>query len=732
MKPLSSLLILGCVLLAGCQSATSFPSKLTSRLFGPSESNHTLSRQSSSARSASVAQLSDDEFRRGEQALKRGDLKQARKSFLEVVRQQPDNAAAHHRLGYIADKMGDFTTSRIHYLTAMKLEPENPDIACDLGYSYLLQGKLTESQRYLEKALTINPSHKSSLLNMASLLGKRGDYDGALAIFRQAGSEEEAQRNIARLFPHGRPSGGMLASRDEQPSPEADEIQKKIAEMAAANVKELRERGKLKQLEPREVPAEQINDIFAQIDREFDSRKKAIPPAIPGNRATIPPSSLPESRHSENELVAQTPQQTTQPKGVPVEPASSSYSTVPGEIPVRTVPGELEDYAVLQPQTNSAVNPTTHTAQPLAQTSSPTVSVDRTTPTAQQNVAISTPGTRSPGFPAEYQNHQAAGQYAPRSRTPAEPARQAIPMQQASGGDYQQAVALAMQMGMNAGPGQMFPIASANGNLRPSSYPSGTNYSVNQPAAQPALPTQLPTRQLPPQVMQSGQPTTVPQNSVGDRPGYAPKHPHPFQHLPIQPPTTRPTPTIPTQKQMTTPYTPPVAQQEIGNSPSMTISTSPSIVTTQPGSLPTQKETEIQNWPYAPNSNLQQAAHEQTQPGQVQQAKSETPWFGQSEDQPQANPQSGKQSPSTNLQRGIENQQGNQNQLPIMQPASGSRNMPAQWPYSPQANNPPAQNGGPVIRHKTEYPGRPQYPASSPSRTQDSSPALPQVVPAAR
>ncbi len=724
MKPLSALLILGCVLLAGCQSATSLPSRLTSSLFGPSESNHTLSSRSSGARSPSVMQLSDDEFRRGEQALKRGDLKQARRSFLAVVKQQPDNAAAHHRLGYIADKMGDFTTSRIHYLTAMKLEPENPDIACDLGYSYLLQGKLTESQRYLEKALTINPSHKSSLLIMASLLGKRGDYDGALAIFRQAGSEEEAQRNIARLFPHGRPSGGMLASGNERPASTASDIQEKIAELAAANARELKERKRLKQLGPREVPAEQINDIFAQIDREFDSKKNAIPPAMPGNKATIPPSSLPESRHSEDELVAQTPLRSSQPKGVPVAPASSSYSTVPGDIPVQTVPGELEDYAILQPQANSEMKPAT---QPMPEPSNVIDSVAPVAPVTQQNVAISAPGTRPPGFPVEYQNHQAAGQYAPRSRTPAEPPHHpaAPQQQQATGADYQQAVALAMQMGMNAGPGQMFPIASASGPSRLPSYPSGVDYSAGQPVAQPALPTQ----QLPPQSMRPDQSIAVPQNSAGETgPGYVPKHPHPFQHLPIQPPTTRPS-----QKQTITPYSPPVAQQKIGNPPSITTSTTPNGVTAQPDTrLPTQKEAEIQNWPYAPNSNLQQVAHEQTRPGQVQQAKSETPWFRQSGSQPQANPQSGRQSPSISPQRGIENQRGNQSQLPIMQPASGNRNMPAQWPYSPQAGNPPAQNGGPVIRHKTEYPGRTGYPTPSRGSTQGSSPALPQVVPAAR
>ncbi len=731
----SSLLtiIIGCFLLAGCQSANSLSSKLTSGLFGPSKSKHTLSSNSPNPSSPSAMQLSSDDFREGEEALKNGNLKKAKRSFLAVVKQQPSNAAAHHRLGYIADKMEDFTMSRIHYITAMKLEPNNPDIACDLGYSYLLQNQLEESQRYLEKALTIDPNHQASLLNMASLLGKRGNYEGALAIFRQAGSEQEAQENIAQLFPNGRPVDQAMASgnnQQKQPNQVTQDLQQQMADLANKQRAEMMARKKKmdaarEKLTPREVPAGDINDIFAKIDREFDQKQQGLPQAIPGSRETIPSQSLPTTQPNRDDLIAQNSHQHKTPieykpsAGPPVLPASSRNSSVPVEIPTQSIPDSFEDYAILrsEPSITPPVNnhSTTHDAGTnstallasgvqnnltgQAATSYPQSVSEPSSPASNQIPAKMQPQqNQTPQFALNNQipSSQIPSNQVPNSQAMQSPASEAP----ADAASYQQAVKLAMQMGMNAGPGQMFPLNTKQSSntkqpsARSQAYPSGRNYLTGPSSTNPVL-----SRQPAPPVKK--------------------KHQHPFQHLPIQSPTT------PSSR----PNLPPVAQHEnhhhaapTENKPLFSTSQTPSpAMTSAPptstSTQPVRRGGEIQNWPYAPNSQVQQASHEHlpNATGNIHQTKSETPWFNQQENQHQANRQYSRNGKT-----------GNQNQLPLMQPSARGQNSPSQWPYSPQTGNPSPQNNGPVIHRRT------QYPTPYSNRTNNVNSSMPQVVPGAR
>ncbi len=704
MKPSLSVIVIGCFLLAGCQSANSLSSKLAPGLFGREKSRHTLSSNSPNSSSASAIQLSNDDFRQGEQALKKGDLKKARSHFLAVVKEQPNNAAAHHRLGYIADKMNDFTMSRIHYITAMKLEPNNPDIACDLGYSYLLQNKLQESQRYLEKALTIDPTHKSSLLNMASLLGKRGDYDGALAIFRQAGSEQEAQKNIAQLFPNGRPAGGTMVAETEQPNQATQNLQQQIKSLADKQRAEIEQRKKRmdlarKKLSKREIPAEDINDIFAKIDREFDQKQRSLqtlPDAVPDNRVTVPPQSPPAGSPAQNELIAQNPHQPNSTAGPPILPASNRNSSVPGEIPTQftqTVPGSLEDYAVIQPEPNSntasvpvnnpmmsgAPDPSGVQNTQLTQASSDPSLLNRepASPTFNQAPPAQPPLQTAQQIPSPLAlNNQ--------SVTPHQPMQTVGNPVSTDAASYQQAVALAIQMGMNAGPGQMFPLSMKQETANSQTPALNNSYSPAAPGGSLGFPAQ-----------------PAPQAKK--------KHQHPFQHLPIEPPTTRPPqgpPSVATHENE--PPAPPVENNPLF---STVQNPAPSVSSPPGGVSPANQTTEIRDWPYAPKNRVQQASHEH-QPGMkgdIHQTKSETPWFHQQQNQARK-PANGRQE--------------NRGQLPVMQPASQGSNMPSQWPYSPQTDKTTSQQNGPVIHRRA------QYPVSGRNQSSNRASSLPRVVPA--
>lgn len=135
----------------------------------------------------------------------RGDLAAAKGLYHKILDKDPNNGEAHHRLAVIADQQQDARTADEHYLKALTINRRDADLLSDMGYSLYLRGKFPESESRLKEALEANPYHRGAQSNLGLVYGRQGKYDQALAAFRQAGTESEAQKNIAQLFPNGRP-----------------------------------------------------------------------------------------------------------------------------------------------------------------------------------------------------------------------------------------------------------------------------------------------------------------------------------------------------------------------------------------------------------------------------------------------------------------------------------------------------------------------------------------------
>ena len=132
-----------------------------------------------------------------------GRMPEARDTYERVLKMQPDHPYAHHRLATIADKEGRFGDAENHYKAALKKTPHDADLLSDLGYSYYLQGREADSENALQEALRYDQMHKSALNNLGTLYAKRGDARQALAYFRRAGTEQEAQLALAQMLPPG-------------------------------------------------------------------------------------------------------------------------------------------------------------------------------------------------------------------------------------------------------------------------------------------------------------------------------------------------------------------------------------------------------------------------------------------------------------------------------------------------------------------------------------------------
>jgi Flp pilus assembly protein TadD len=135
-----------------------------------------------------------------------GDLRAARTAYERVLELEPAHSLANYQLAVLADDEGRFDEAEAHYRILLDKSPKNPDLLASLGWSYFLQGRYDESERTLREALTVDSRHPTALYNLGWLYGTLGDYDQAQAIFRTAGSEEDAATAMAELFPRGRPA----------------------------------------------------------------------------------------------------------------------------------------------------------------------------------------------------------------------------------------------------------------------------------------------------------------------------------------------------------------------------------------------------------------------------------------------------------------------------------------------------------------------------------------------
>jgi tetratricopeptide (TPR) repeat protein len=137
---------------------------------------------------------------RGMNHERNGEWDKARLVYEEIRQKQPDNMDAVHRLGIVADAQRRHVEAEQLFLLALERNPRNAALLADLGYCYFLQGQLTKAESALQKAITLEPSNQRFHNNMGLVVGHLGRHEEALDQFRQAGSEADAQYNLAFVY----------------------------------------------------------------------------------------------------------------------------------------------------------------------------------------------------------------------------------------------------------------------------------------------------------------------------------------------------------------------------------------------------------------------------------------------------------------------------------------------------------------------------------------------------
>ncbi|MFO0900751.1 MAG: tetratricopeptide repeat protein [Pirellulales bacterium] len=126
-----------------------------------------------------------------------GKAIEAKVIYERLVRDFPKRYEPHHRLAIVLDRQKRHREAQAHYAEAQRLAPDKIEILNDLGYSFYLQGQLNKAESALAKAVKAEPGNSRFRNNLGLVLGQQGRMQEAQEQFRQAGSEADAQYNLA-------------------------------------------------------------------------------------------------------------------------------------------------------------------------------------------------------------------------------------------------------------------------------------------------------------------------------------------------------------------------------------------------------------------------------------------------------------------------------------------------------------------------------------------------------
>ncbi len=116
-----------------------------------------------------------------------GETQRAMSVMQQVIRLQPEHAAALNYVGYTwADRKVHLDKALEYIQRAVKLKPENGYIRDSLGWVYFRLGRLKEARIELEKAIRLSPDDPAILDHLGDVYLESGRSRDALRVYRRA------------------------------------------------------------------------------------------------------------------------------------------------------------------------------------------------------------------------------------------------------------------------------------------------------------------------------------------------------------------------------------------------------------------------------------------------------------------------------------------------------------------------------------------------------------------
>ena len=129
-----------------------------------------------------------ENLRRGIAELNAGRPEQAARFYERVLRDDPSNVEALHRLARLADFANDAYAAERHYLAALEQAPNDLDLLSDLGDFYLTQKRYSECEQILQQVMHIDPTHRRTIDALFELRQAAGNSRNAASLAHESTS----------------------------------------------------------------------------------------------------------------------------------------------------------------------------------------------------------------------------------------------------------------------------------------------------------------------------------------------------------------------------------------------------------------------------------------------------------------------------------------------------------------------------------------------------------------
>ncbi len=119
--------------------------------------------------------------------------------YAAVLKKEPANSIALHRLAVIATHREDDEAAATYYRRALELDPRNASLLADAGYFHTLQKQYEPAALMLERAVVLEPENERAVNNLATVKGLLGEIDAALVLFRRVNPPADALQSLASI-----------------------------------------------------------------------------------------------------------------------------------------------------------------------------------------------------------------------------------------------------------------------------------------------------------------------------------------------------------------------------------------------------------------------------------------------------------------------------------------------------------------------------------------------------
>lgn len=147
-------------------------------------------------------------------ARKRGMDDEAIDQYLAARKLDPQVRGVAHPLAVLFDRAGRSDAAEKEYRAALAELPNDADVWCDYGYFLHSRQRYEEAETALRTALKKRPNHSQASINLALVVGTRGNFDESRQLFEQAIGPAGALHNVGMLkLQAGDRAGGVADLR---------------------------------------------------------------------------------------------------------------------------------------------------------------------------------------------------------------------------------------------------------------------------------------------------------------------------------------------------------------------------------------------------------------------------------------------------------------------------------------------------------------------------------------